>query len=195
MTWALRNLYFRLTHKDCVILNVQYRLCFTKVCKIGRIFDKNLFILGTKLNILKNVLLRVEREVRFPWEHCFSLQLACSELHREEPSSRDKTEFVKAVQPRVIFKKSGQQTRTGNLYLLQYFQLHGSTCSTLGRDFVSWGTSSRTLFVKLLRMFVRSRFLSALIVTLGDFCASRQVYSMCFTDFFYRHLILCNAIS
>ena len=192
MNWALRNLYFRLTHKDCVILNVQYRLCFTKVCKIGRIFDKNLFILGTKLNILKNVLLRVEREVRFPWEHCFSLQLACSELQREEPSARDKTEFVKAVQPRVIFKKSGQQTRTGNLCLLQYFKLHGST---LGRDFVSWDTSSRTLFVKLLRMFVRSRFLSAFIVTLGDFCASRQVYSMCFTDFFYRHLILCNAIS
>ena len=32
---------------------------------MGGIFDKNSFILGTKLNVLKNVLLRVEREVQF----------------------------------------------------------------------------------------------------------------------------------
>ena len=37
----------------------------------GRDFDKNSFILGTKLNVLKNFLLRVEREVQFPWEHLF----------------------------------------------------------------------------------------------------------------------------
>ena len=38
-------------------------LCFTKVCEMGGIFDKNSFILETKLNVLKNFLLRVEREV------------------------------------------------------------------------------------------------------------------------------------
>ena len=37
---------FRLIPKDCVILNVQY--CFTKVCEMGGIFDKNWFTLGTE---------------------------------------------------------------------------------------------------------------------------------------------------
>ena len=60
---------FRLTPQDCVILNVQYRLCFTKVCETGWIFDWNSFNLGTKLNVLKNVLMRAERKVYFPWEH------------------------------------------------------------------------------------------------------------------------------
>ena len=50
-----------------IILNIQYRLCFKKVCEMGEIFDKNL---GPKLNVLKNFLLRVEREV-VPWEHLF----------------------------------------------------------------------------------------------------------------------------
>ena len=36
------------------------RLCFTKMCEIG-IFDKNSFILGTKLSAVKNVLFGVER--------------------------------------------------------------------------------------------------------------------------------------
>ena len=31
-----------------------------------RIFDKNLFILGSKLNVLNNFFWRVEREVQFP---------------------------------------------------------------------------------------------------------------------------------
>ena len=53
-------------NKDSVILNVQYRLCFTKACEMGGIFDKNSLFLGTKLNVLKNFLLRVEREVQFP---------------------------------------------------------------------------------------------------------------------------------
>ena len=38
---------------------------------MGEIFDKKPFILGMKLNVLKNVLLKVEREVQFPWEHPF----------------------------------------------------------------------------------------------------------------------------
>ena len=33
---------------------------------MGEIFDKNSFILGTKLNVLNNFLLRVEREVQSP---------------------------------------------------------------------------------------------------------------------------------
>ena len=44
--------------------NVQYRLCFTM--EMGGISDKNSFILGTKLNVLKKLLLRVEREVQSP---------------------------------------------------------------------------------------------------------------------------------
>ena len=60
-----RELSFKnFENKDCMILNVQYRLCFTEVC--GGIFDKNSFILGAKLNVLKNFLLRAEREVQFP---------------------------------------------------------------------------------------------------------------------------------
>ena len=43
---------------DCV--------CFTKLCGTGRIFRKNPFNFGTKLNALKIFLLRVEREVQFP---------------------------------------------------------------------------------------------------------------------------------
>ena len=35
-----------------------------RLCEMGGIFDKNSFILGTKLNVLKNFLLRVEREVQ-----------------------------------------------------------------------------------------------------------------------------------
>ena len=42
------------------MFNIQYPLCFTKVCKVRGIFDKNLFILETKLYALRNVLLRVE---------------------------------------------------------------------------------------------------------------------------------------
>ena len=38
---------------------------------MGEIFDKKPFILGMKLNLLKNILLKVEREVKFPWEHPF----------------------------------------------------------------------------------------------------------------------------
>ena len=37
---------------------------------MGGIFDKKPFILGMKLNVLKNILLKVERE-QFPWEHPF----------------------------------------------------------------------------------------------------------------------------
>ena len=39
---------------------------FTKVHEMREIFDKNPFILGTKLNVLNYVLMRVEREVQFP---------------------------------------------------------------------------------------------------------------------------------
>ena len=39
---------------------------FYKMFEMGGTFDKNLFILGTKSNVLKNFLLRVEREVQFP---------------------------------------------------------------------------------------------------------------------------------
>ena len=38
---------------------------------MGEIFYKNSFVLRMKLNVLKNFLLRVEREVQFTWEHPF----------------------------------------------------------------------------------------------------------------------------
>ena len=38
---------------------------------MGGISDKNSFILGTKLNVLKNFLLRVVRELQSTWEHSF----------------------------------------------------------------------------------------------------------------------------
>ena len=37
----------------------------------GMIFDKNSFILGTKLNVFKEFLLRDEKKVQFPWERPF----------------------------------------------------------------------------------------------------------------------------
>ena len=37
------------------------------------------------------------------------------------------------MQPRVRVRKTSQQTRTGYLCLLQYFQVYGSTCLTMGR--------------------------------------------------------------
>ena len=46
-----------------MILNVQYRLSFTKVCEMGGMFYK-IHFLGTKLNVLKNLLWGVEREVK-----------------------------------------------------------------------------------------------------------------------------------
>ena len=49
-----------------MILNVQYCLCFTKVCEMGAIFDKNSFILGMILDVLKNFFSRVEGEIKFP---------------------------------------------------------------------------------------------------------------------------------
>ena len=37
----------------------------------GRDFNKNLFILETKSNVLKNFLLKIEREVQISWENLF----------------------------------------------------------------------------------------------------------------------------
>ena len=65
-----------------------------------------------------------------------SLQPVYLELHREERSSQDKLSLQKAVQRRVRFKKSSQETRTGYVCLLKYIQLHGSTCLILGRFFL-----------------------------------------------------------
>ena len=64
------QIYISESHKDCVILKVQYLLCFTKMCEVGKIFDKNSFILGTKIIVLKN---SVEgwKKKQFPWEHQF----------------------------------------------------------------------------------------------------------------------------
>ena len=45
---------FASNNKDYVILNVHNRSCFTKVCGMGRIFDKNSFILGMKYSFLEN---------------------------------------------------------------------------------------------------------------------------------------------
>ena len=44
----------------------RYRLCSIKMCEMGKSFDKNSFISGTKLSVLKKLLLIVEREVQFP---------------------------------------------------------------------------------------------------------------------------------
>ena len=56
-----------------MILHVQYRLCFTNVYEMGGIYDKNLFTLGKKLDLLKNLLLTVEREVQFLCKNLFFL--------------------------------------------------------------------------------------------------------------------------
>ena len=68
MSFKKRGKFF-LTPKDWMILNVQYRLYFTKVCEMGGIFDKSSLTLRSKLIVLKNFLLMVEREVYFPREH------------------------------------------------------------------------------------------------------------------------------
>ena len=64
------KIHFRLTQiLSYIKCSVSFMFC--KGVWNGRDFDKNSFILGTKLNVLKNFLLRVEREVQFPWEHLF----------------------------------------------------------------------------------------------------------------------------
>ena len=62
---------------------------------MGGIIDKNSLILETKLNVLTNFWLRVEREVQFPWETPFFFVAAYSEFHREEPSSQEKLSLLK----------------------------------------------------------------------------------------------------
>ena len=57
MTFKKLRKYIVASHnKGCVILNVRYRLCFTKVCGMWDIFDKNSFTLGM---------------IQFPWEYLF----------------------------------------------------------------------------------------------------------------------------
>ena len=50
----LRKYIFTSYNKDCVILNVHYRLCFTKVFGMGGIFDKNSSILGMRYSFLES---------------------------------------------------------------------------------------------------------------------------------------------
>ena len=90
----LRKYIFASHIMSRIILNIQYRLCFKKVCEMGEIFDKNL---GPKLNVLKNFLLRVEREVvslRTPVLLC-SQHAHSEDVHREEPRSQDKLSLQK----------------------------------------------------------------------------------------------------
>ena len=51
-------------------------------------------------------LLRVEREIQFPWENPFFFVAACSELHREEPSSQDKLSLQKQCGLRSDLRKA-----------------------------------------------------------------------------------------
>ena len=108
--------------------------------KWERFLIKNSLILGTKLNVLNNILLRAEREVHFPREHPFFFIASMLRASQRRYQFKDKLSFQKQrsqedftwVQPKVGFKKSSQQTRTGFLCLLQSFQLHGSTCQAFG---------------------------------------------------------------
>ena len=97
---------------------------------MGGIYDKNLFTLGKKLDLLKNLLLTGEREVRFLCKNLFFLVAGMLR------AAQRRAEFAKTLQSRVRFKKSSQQTRTRYLCLLQYFQLHYWTCFTMGLFFI-----------------------------------------------------------
>ena len=93
---------------------------------------------------------------KYSWEHPFFF--VASRLR----SSERIAQF--SVQLRVRFKKSNQHTRTRYLCLLQYFHLHSST---------PWDTLSRTAYVELLTMFLRSGFLSSFMQILLDFCKAK----------------------
>ena len=131
-----------------MILNVRYRLCSITVCEIGWIFDKNSFILRTKLNVLKNFLLRVEREVQFPWKHPFFFV-----------ASMLRAEFAKAVQSRIRFK--GSQQATCNL---RFFHM---LLSSLGFDV---GLSPCLWCTVFLSIKARRRSLRHWIFTWIKFC-------------------------
>ena len=114
---------------------------------------------------------------------CYSLQPACSELHAEEPSS----DFAKAAQLRVGFKKSSQQTRTRYLHGLLdpgkkiFVSENNGTCQVEPFMLHCFEFLSETDFIN---------FYSDIRETLRS-----HVYSRHFIDFFFRHMILCNTIS
>ena len=68
---------------------------FTKVHEIREIFDKNPFILGTKLNVLNYVLMRVEKRSPVSLRKLFFFAASMLKLHREEPSSQEKLSLQK----------------------------------------------------------------------------------------------------
>ena len=108
-----------------------------------------------------------------------SLYPACSKLHREEPSSWGKLSLQKQCSvgsdPKKVVNRGVPDT--AYLYLLQYFQLRGSTCSTLGpffnlpenKHFNIHGTRQAERFI--LHCFeCLSGSLAAFIIILGYFC-------------------------
>ena len=107
------NIHFCPTHKDCVILYVQCHV-------LQRCVKWEGFLIKIR-NVLKNVLLRVEREVQFRWEHSFFFVASMLRASQRRVRFSGSAEFAKSVQPMVRFKKSSQQTRNGWFCLLQYF--------------------------------------------------------------------------
>ena len=98
-------------------------------------FWKKLIFLGTKLNVLKCFLLRVEREVQFPWEHSFFFVATCSEFHREEPSSQDKLNLQKYCSLQWDSTKQSKDVYQISLSTADLW-IHDSTCSTRDRFFI-----------------------------------------------------------
>ena len=97
MNWALRNfkIHICLIDKDCEILNVLYRLYFTKVCEGGGIFDKNSFIQERNWMSSRIFCWGLREKYNFLENTRYSFWSACSEFHREEPSSQDKPSLQK----------------------------------------------------------------------------------------------------
>ena len=152
---------------------------------MGGIFYKNSFILGKKLNVLKEFMLRVERKVQLSWEHPFFFVARIIRALERGAQFSEEVEFTKAGQPRIRLKKSSLQKRTGYLCLLQYYQLRSSTGSTQGfffvpenKHFYFHGTHhvERTLYVAVLRIFFWNGFLSAFMVIVGDFWEARFIW-------------------
>ena len=139
-----------------------------KSCEMGRILIKNSFILGSELNVLKNL----KEKYSFLENAHSSLWSVCSDLHGEEASFQDswvcKTSATKKALPLCSL---GSDSRKAVNRCVQDISAYCSISNSL-----VWS-------------FMRHVKLNPLCYIASNFCLKH------FIEFFYRHLNLWNAIS
>ena len=179
MTFKKLRKYIVASHnKGCVILNVCYRLCFTKVCGMWDIFDKNSFTLGM---------------IQFPWEYLFFFV-----------GSMLRASYKKSLQKQFSFGSDSRKAVNRRVPdISSYCSISNSTaCSTLWIFFIV--PKNKHLYFHRTHLVVPFMLHCVECLSEEDFIKfyidirgilRSQDYSRHFIDFFHRNLILCNAIS